>query len=179
MFSKKSNRSDNAINAGAMADIAFLLLIFFLVTTTILDETGISVKLPPYTDDPIIPLPIADRNSLIIKVNAQNQLMVEGQEMSVAQLRDYTKIFILNPTQNPGLARSPKKAIISLQNDRSTHYDIYIAVYNELKGAYHEIWDEQSKKQYGFAFEQLPSANQKVIRDDFPMVISEAEPTEY
>jgi biopolymer transport protein ExbD len=178
MFTKKSHRSDNRVNAGSMADIAFLLLIFFLVTTTILNESGITVKLPPW-DTETDPPPVPPRNVLNVKLNAQNELMVENEQTDVKALRALTKQFILNPQNDPNLARSPKKAVISLQNDRSTHYATYLAVYNELKAAYHEIWDAAAKKQYGYAFDQLPKPNQKEIRNTYPMVISEAEPTEY
>ena len=178
MFSKKSHRSDNRVNAGSMADIAFLLLIFFLVTTTILNESGITVKLPPW-DESVEPPPVPPRNVLNVKLNAQNELMVENEQAEVRQLRNLTKQFILNPLNDPNLARSPKKAVISLQNDRSTHYAIYIAVYNELKAAYHEIWDTAAQKKYGYTFDELPKANQKEIRNTYPMVISEAEPTEH
>ena len=176
-FSKRK-RTNNSVNAGSMADIAFLLLIFFLVTTTILNETGIAVKLPPWEDEPV-PEQVSTRNTLLVKLNAENALMVEGMEISIHQLREQTKQFILNPTANPNLAKSPKKAVVSLQNDRSTKYSHYLEVYNELKGAYNDIWNEHANQRYGMAFSHLPKHHKKAIRADFPMVISEAEPTEY
>ncbi|MEN0006711.1 MAG: biopolymer transporter ExbD [Bacteroidota bacterium] len=178
MIFSKRKRTSKPINAGSMADIAFLLLIFFLVTTTILSETGISVKLPPWDDEPVVQQ-TNPRNTFVVKLNAQNLLMVEEQELPVDQLRARTKQFILNPTNDPGLARSPRKAVISLQNDRSTQYSRYIAVYNELKGAYNYIWNDAANQRYGLAFGQLAQSQKRAIRADFPMVISEAEPTSY
>ncbi len=84
----------------------------------------------------------------------------------------------MNPQGRPGLARNPKRAIISLQNDRSTNYATYLAVYNELKGAYNELWEEAARQRYQKSYQELSKQDQKSIRDDIPLVISEAEPTD-
>jgi len=172
-------RMESSINAGSMADIAFLLLIFFLVTTTILEDKGISVRLPVWTEDSIIESqPIKNRNVLSVKVNANNDLMVEGEEFPIAELREQAKEFILNPNNSKDLAEKPTKAIISLQNDRGTKYESYIEVYNELKGAYIELWSELSMRMYGVPYdEEMTKAMKKAIRSEIPFVISEAEPT--
>ena len=133
MFSKKKRRLDSAINAGSMADIAFLLLIFFLVTTTILSDEGLMVKLPPYSIDDTV-VDIASRNVLSVKLNAENQLLVKGDQMAVTQLRSFAKTFILNPAKLKTMASSPRKAIVSIQCDRSTNYENYLEVYNALVG---------------------------------------------
>lgn len=170
---------ESSINAGSMADIAFLLLIFFLVTTTILEDKGISVRLPVWTED-IISTPLNRNNVLTVKVNANNELMVEGEVFSIKELRVRAKEFILNPNKLENLPDSPKKAIISLQNDRGTKYEAYIEVYNELKGAYNELWSDLSMQMYGIPYdEEMAVAMKKAIRSEIPFVLSEAEPTNY
>ena len=166
----------NEVNAGSMADIAFLLLIFFLVATTIVEDKGIVVKLPPW--NPELPVKdVSENNVLTVKVNLQNQLLVEGFPAELFDLREQTKYFILNPDRKENLPSSPTRAIISLQNDRGTEYDTYLNVYNELKAAYHELWEERAQQYYNKAYDQLSKQEQKHIRKEVPLVISEAEPS--
>ena len=172
-------RMNNEINAGSMADIAFLLLIFFLVTTTIVEDKGVLVKLPRWSDAPPENLKMKTRNVFSVLVNAQNELLVRGEPVRIDELRDKTKEFIINPTKREDLSESPKNAIISLKNDRGTKYKAYLEVYNELKAAYNELWEEASQKQYGRSYENLTNAQRKGIRDNIPLVISEAEPTSF
>ncbi|MEM1321799.1 MAG: biopolymer transporter ExbD [Bacteroidota bacterium] len=174
---KKGRRMDNSINAGSMADIAFLLLIFFLVTTQILEDKGILVKLPPYAEVPPVNPP--SKNVLAVKVNAANELLVEGERATVASLRETTREFVLNPSKRDDLPSKPTKAVVSLQNDKGTNYQTYIAVYNELKAAYNEIWDMQAMGRYNQPYESLSSAAQRGIRKEIPLLISESEPTDY
>lgn len=177
MYGKKKRRLKAEVNAGSMADIAFLLLIFFLVTTTLESDKGITVKLPPYEIKP--PNPPPPKNVLMVKVNAQNELMVEGMSMPISQLRKTTKEFIMNPQKRPDMPSKPTKALVSLQNDRTTKYETYISVYNELKGAYNELWDEQAQRLYNRSFDQLVVEEQRSIRATIPLVISEAEPSDF
>ena len=177
---KTRDRMNNEINAGSMADIAFLLLIFFLVTTTIAEDKGILVKLPPWSDEEPDITKLKERNVFSVLVNAQNQLLVRDEPARIGELRTRAKEFIMNPSNSPDLAEGPKNAIISLKNDRGTDYDTYLAVYNELKGAYDELWDELSQRRYGEPYsEEMPFAQRKAIRDEIPMVLSEAEPTNF
>ncbi|MEM0991444.1 MAG: biopolymer transporter ExbD [Bacteroidota bacterium] len=178
-MAKYRKRSDNSINASSMADIAFLLLIFFLVTTTILEDKGIAVRLPIWTDD-IVTERMKGRNVLSVKVNASNDLMVEGELLKLEALKARAKEFIVNPSQRADLAEKPTKAIISLQNDRETKYEAYLSVYNELKAAYTELWSELSQQKFGVPYsDEMPNAMKKAIRDEIPFVLSEAEPTDY
>ncbi|WP_116106744.1 ExbD/TolR family protein [Lewinella sp. IMCC34191] len=177
---KTRDRMNNEINAGSMADIAFLLLIFFLVTTTIAEDKGILVKLPPWSDEEPDITKLKERNVFSVLVNAQNQLLVRDEPARIGELRERAKEFIMNPANRPDLAEGPKNAIISLKNDRGTDYDTYLAVYNELKGAYDELWDELSERRYGEPYsDEMPFAQRKAIRDEIPMVLSEAEPTNF
>jgi biopolymer transport protein ExbD len=175
----KKRREAPAINASSMADIAFLLLIFFLVTTTIDVDKGIRVKLPPWSDDEPDPLRLKTRNVFSVLVNANNELLVRGEPMEKADLRDKAKEFIMNPQGLEDLSESPINAIISLKNDRGTEYETYLTVYNELKAAYNEIWNEQSQLKFGKEYADLDFEAQKKIRAEVPLVISEAEPTDF
>lgn len=175
---EKKDRGSTEINAGSMADIAFLLLIFFLVTTTINSEKGIPVKLPPYSDVEVDPTQLKTRNVYSVLVNLNNDLLVRGEPMELTRLRENAKEFILNPQKRADLSESPTKAIISLKNDRGTEYNTYLQVYNELKGAYNELWDEMAEQRYGQKYADLPRANQKAIQKEIPLVLSEAEPVD-
>ncbi|MEN0006607.1 MAG: biopolymer transporter ExbD [Bacteroidota bacterium] len=181
-MAKKSSRDrmKNEINAGSMADIAFLLLIFFLVTTTIVEDKGITVKLPPWSEDEPDITKLKERNVYAVLVNAQNQLLVRGEPMRIQDLKTNAKEFIDNPTNRPDLAEKPTKAIISLKNDRGTNYETYLEVYNELKAAYNELWDELCQQKFGISYsDDLPRAYRKAIKEEIPFVLSEAEPTNF
>jgi len=166
------------VNAGSMADIAFLLLIFFLVTTTIDTDKGISIKLPPMPEEnqPKNDIRIKERNVLQVLVNANDMLLVDGQPSDIKALKRLAKDFVDNPSKNPELSESPQKAIISLKNDRGTSYNIYIQVHNELKAAYNELRDARARMLYGRGMDQLPKSRQNEIKDYYRQVISEAEP---
>ncbi len=178
MYSQKERRKSDGVNAGSMADIAFLLLIFFLIATTIDVDKGITVKLPPYTPEPVS-TDIPDDRVISVKVNAANQLLVEKQLTEVSNFRKKLKNIILNPSKRDDYPSRPSLAIVSLQNDKGTSYEQYIEIYNELKAAYRELWEEASDSRFSKSYAQLNSLEQKRIRKDFPFVVSEAEPTDY
>ena len=173
-----SRRSLPEINAGSMADIAFLLLIFFLVTTTMDVDTGLVRKLPamPEEEEIIDDSQIKAKNIYVVLVNAKDQLLVEEELMEVSQLREGAIKFLDNWGKNPNLSDNPQKAIVSLQNDRGTSYEMYIKVQNELSAAYRELRDREAQKKYGLNYGDLKGENKKDIRKMFPEKISEAEP---
>lgn len=181
MLKKKGSkgRMSNEINAGSMADIAFLLLIFFLVTTQIAEDKGVLTKLPPWSDEEPDITKLKERNVYSVLVNANNDLLVREKRMKLRELRESTKEFIANPENRPDYAEDPTVAIISLKNDRGTKYGTYLEVLNELKGAYNELRDEKSMREHGKPYEFLDRADKKLINDEIPLVISEAEPTAY
>lgn len=192
------------INASQMADISFLLLIFWLCSTTMSTDQGLSRRLPP-------PLPpnmekpdveVNERNIFIVLINSQNQLLVQGEPMDVRQLREEAKAFILNVEndihkpelfevtadvldKNGNVERTlktitTKNHVISLQNDRGTTYDKYIEVQNELVAAYNEVRDEYSRREFaGLTFNELTPEQQEAVQTLFPQKISEAEPKNY
>ena len=176
------------INAGSMADIAFLLLIFFLVTVTMDVDTGITRKLPPPVEDNS-KVDFNQRNIFEILVNSANMLMVEGKMGNIATLKDDTKNFFLNPTDDPNLPEKKlervdligdvyvSKGVVSLKNDRGTSYEMYIRIQNELTKAFQEMRDELSVEKFGVKYDKLVDpAKQEAIQTVIPMAISEAEP---
>ncbi len=174
----KKSRSSPEINAGSMADIAFLLLIFFLVTTTIDTDKGIAIKLPPMPEEnqPQEDLKLKERNVLKILVNSYDQLLVDGELTSIKDLKRKTKEFIDNPAGDPTLAETPMKAVISLKNDRGTSYNTYIQVHNELKAAYNELRNAMANAKFGKPFDKLNKEQTEEIQNYYRQVISEAEP---
>jgi len=183
-------RKTPEINSSSMADIAFLLLIFFLVTTTMDVDTGIYKKLPPIpenqTQEPDVK--VKKRNVLSILVNRNNELLVNGDVISISQLRDKTKEFFLNPANKENLPEKSlktvpyfgdvmvSKGLISLQNDRGTQYATYIRVQDELAAASRELKDEKAMQKWGKKYDQLTEDQQDAVRKYIPVQISEAEP---
>ncbi len=177
------------INAGSMADIAFLLLIFFLVTTTMDIDTGITRKLPPPLETETPPDDIKERNVFKVLVNNADRLMVEDKGGDINFLKDQAKEFILNPTNKEDLPEKRlevidylgevfiSKGVISLKNDRGTSYKMYIKVQDELTKAFKELRDDLSMQHFGVKFDNLINENKrKAIQKAIPMAISEAEP---
>ena len=173
IFAQRQPRHKPTVNASSTADIAFLLLVFFLVTTTIDFEKGIQVKLPPMDSQP--PIPRNERNILSVKLNFKNELWVEGTPLAISNLREATKLHITNPGGNSDRALRPDLAIISLTNDRNTNYNTYLHVYNELKAAYNELWQEEALAQYERPFKKLTRRQQQAVKKKIPLVISEGE----
>jgi len=179
------------IPAASLADIAFMLLIFFLVTTTMDVDSGLERRLPPMPpedqqndDTP----PIKERNVFVVLVNANDQLLVEGEIGRVDDLREKAKEFMANPNNSENLPEKTvkevpyfgqvgiTKGVISLQNDRGTSYGTYLAVQNELVGAINDLREELAEQKFGKSFDKLESDQQDAIKEIYPSKISEAEP---
>ncbi|MBP7965546.1 MAG: biopolymer transporter ExbD [Paludibacteraceae bacterium] len=190
-------RKVQEINASSMADIAFLLLIFFLVTTTMSVDKGLSRRLPP----PLPPnmekpdIDVKKRDIFIVLINSSNQLLVQGEPLDVRQLKDKAKMFIQNEAGDASLPEKiavevdfdgvtetvliTQNHVISLQNDRGTQYQKYIEVQNELVAAYNELRNELSQNRFGMTYAELGEDRQKAIQAIYPQKISEAEPKNY
>ena len=184
-----ARRETPEINAGSMADIAFLLLIFFLVTTTMDVDGGIARTLPPIIENEDTPPPIKKKNIFTIKVNANDQLLANGDLILIKDLRKEVKSFIDNNGDGTSdyckgekkstSSDNPNKAVVSLQNDRGTSYGMYVKVQNEIMAAYNELREELSMKKYGKSFAELKDKESiKDIKDSYPMKISEADPVD-
>ena len=183
------------INASSMADISFLLLIFFLVTTSMDVNQGLARRLPAPIppDQKVADKDINKRNLLVVKINSANQLMVQGQLMDVKQLREKAKEFILNANNADnfpkvyeedfgapfGVVKYTKDHVISVQNDVDTQYQAYLDVQNELVAAYNELREECAQKYFHKAYNELEEEQQKQIQKIYPQKISEAEPKNY
>ena len=181
----RSKRSSGNINSAPMADIAFLLLIFFLVTTTIANDKGLTLQLPPNPEDiEQTDIRIPERNIFKILINSSDKLLVENEPMeNYRDLRDRVKEFVLNNGTNPELSDSPKDAIVSIKTNRGTSYEIFIDVYNEVQGAYYDMYATRAgvtnEKWREIASNTSDPDNKRIYdkaREDFPMQISIAEP---
>ena len=179
-----------AINSSSTADIAFLLLCYFLMTTTMGSQTGLSRRLPPMPDkeQKVDDQKVNRRNIIIVKINSADRLLAGSEPIDVSQLKDKIREFLTNPMNDPNLPEKEEidiegfgkypvsKGVISLQNDRGTSYHAYIAVQNELVKAINELRDEFARKNYGKSFIQLSEDKQDIVKKAIPQNISEAEP---
>lgn len=180
----RNKRASAEVNSGSMADIAFLLLIFFLVTTTIASDMGIAVQLPPdeeNRDD----VKIKERNIFNVLINSNDMLLVEDEVMDVTRLKAEAKKFINNKGADSKSSESPQKAIISLKTDRGTSYEKYIEVRDILKQAYAELRAEflgVSMSEYEFIYENRKEGEYKEkyksARAEYPEQVSDAEPSD-
>jgi len=187
----RNKRAIPEINAGSMADIAFLLLIFYLVTTTMDTDTGINKMLAPYDEELIEdPPPINKRNIFTVLVNSSDQLLVEDDYLQISELRAKAMEFIDNNGDGsckhcqglkiPTSSDNPDKAVLSLQNDRGTSYGMYVKVQNELSAAYEDLRERYAQEKYGRSYRSMDDEADadilKEIKKAYPLKISEAEP---
>ena len=188
------NKKAPEINASSQADIAFTVLIFFLVVSTMDIDTGIVRLLPPMADPNVKQedIKVKERNLLLVFVSGSGNIMAGGKVISLNALKDKAKEFILNPFDDKDLPEKKptdiempdgskwtypvSEGVISLQNTRDTSYQRYIEVQNELTRAFNEVRDEVAMSKFGKKFADLEEAERKVITKAIPMKISEAEP---
>ena len=189
-----SKKNIPEINASSQADIAFTVLIFFLVVSTMDVDTGLVRMLPPMPDPNVKQedIKVKERNLLLVFVSGSGGIMAGGKIIHLDALKDKAKEFILNTTDDPNLPEKkdteiemPDKSkwvypvsegVISLQNTRDTSYEVYIQVQNELTRAFNEVRDEVAMSKFGREFSKLEDEERKVITKAIPMKISEAEP---
>ena len=188
-----SKRKTPGLNTGAMSDISFLLLTFFLLTSSINTEQGIPRKLPPpkKEDAQDLKVDINKRNVLNVLVNFRDEISVNGEEILVSDLKAKAKEFFANPNNDPSLPEKVSKPIdgigdfqvskgvVSLTNDQGTSYNMYVQVQNELQRAVNELRDETALLYFGKKFDGLDSAAQRAVSAAIPMSISEAPPIDY
>lgn len=184
------------LNTSSTADISFMLLIFFLTTTSMDTDQGLGRTLPkPPEDDQLNnEIKVKERNILNIRINKDNYVMIGDDYASLADIKERAKEFIKNPDNKKNLPElKPKKIkglggktfmvtenhVISVQTDRGTDYGVYFAVQDALVAAYNELRDELAKEEFGYRFEFLKDEQQKAIREVYPQKISEAEPKKY
>ncbi|WP_240655346.1 ExbD/TolR family protein [Flammeovirga pectinis] len=178
---QKKKKETPEINGGAMADIAFLLLIFFLVATTIASDKGVTVMLPPKADE--IDVRVKERNVFNILVNSKDMMLAQEEQVDLPKLRTMVKEFVLNNGKNKDMSESPAKAIVSLKTDRGTSYEMYISVIDELKYTYAEMRAMYLKiplEDYQALDKENPDQKEKLkrARKAIPYMVSDAEPSE-
>ena len=208
MAEKKKRKVPN-LNSSSMADVSFLLLTFFLMTSSMDTDSGLARQLPPPPQsEEQLKMDIQRRNLMVVLVNYQNQIMVRTQAgdewyNSIAEmegrggkvpLKEKVKEFVLNPNNRPDLPElieedfgppigevsvTADSHVISLQNDATTSYKAYIAVQNELVKAYNELREEAARKYFGKSYKELLPEQQEQIKNMYPQRISEAEPKDY
>ena len=173
---------------GSTADIAFLLLCYFLMTTTMGDQSGLQRRLPPIPDsEQVQDQKVNRRNIIIVRINSADKLFAGSEAMDISFLKEKIKEFLTNPTNDPNLPEKEpveangktymkSKGVISLQNDRGTSYQAYIAVQNELVKAVNELRDDFAMQEFGRKFSRLNEDQQEVVKKVVPQNISEAEP---
>lgn len=185
-----AKRKTPGLNTQSTADIAFLLLCYFLMVSTMDQQSGLQRRLPPMPDknQKVEDQKVNRRNIIIVKINSADRILAGTEAIDVSQLNDKVKEFLTNPTEDPSLPEKEikniegfgsypvSKGVISLQNDRGTSYRAYIAVQNELVRAINELRDEFSLKNYGKPYIKLNSDQQSIVRQAIPQNISEAEP---
>ena len=183
-------RNAEGINASSSADIAFLLLIFWLTTTTMNSDKGLQRRLPPMPDEnqKQEDVKVNRRNIIQVKINSNDRIIAGGQIMEISEIKDKIVEFVTNPMnldnlpekemkEIEGFGQYPvSKGVVSLQNDRGTSYNSYLKVQNELVKAFNEIRDDFAVKNYGKKYNALDEEKQKIVRDAIPQSISEAEP---
>jgi len=185
-----AKRKTPGLNTQSTADIAFLLLCYFLMTSTMDQQNGLQRRLPPMPDkdQKVDDQKVNRRNIIIVKINSADRLFAGNEMLDISQLKDKIKEFLTNPADDPnlpekemkdieGLGEYPvSKGVISLQNDRGTSYQAYIAVQNELVKAVNELRDEFARTKYGKPFAALSETQQDIAKKAVPQNISEAEP---
>ena len=183
-------RKTPGLNTSSMSDISFLLLAFFLLVSNINTDQGIARRLPPPLP-PNQPKPpeVKERNIFVVKINSKDRLLFNGEVGDIRDLKDRAKEFLGNPTNSPELpekismdipllgSMDVSKGIISLQNDRGTSYDMYVAVQNELTAAINEMRNELSVTKFGRRYADLSKSQAEAVDQAIPIAISEAEPT--
>ena len=185
------------LNGTSSADIAFMLLLFFLLTTSMDTDTGLARRLPPPPDKNAkrdqLDIKVNKRNILTVMINTHNQVLCGSEYIDIKQLREKTKTFLKNEARDEHLPEYEdkdipffgnmsvltEKHVISLQNDRGTSYQAYIDVQNELVAAYNDLRNEVSRKKWGKAFDDLDENQQEAVKMIYPQKISEAEPKNY
>ena len=190
----KKNKKVPGLNTSSTADISFMLLIFFLVTTSMDTDMGLARRLPPppEKDQEEAEIDVKERNVLNVRLIAAGNLMVNHDFLDIKQLRARAKEFIKNENNLSSLPEKHMKNIellgqcavtdkhvISVQTDRGTSYNVYFQVQNELVAAYNELRDELSKARFGKPYAALTDEQQVAIRAYYPQKISEAEPKNY
>lgn len=176
---KPAQHRSAPLPTSSVADIAFLLLSFFLMTTEIADDKGLTLVLPEWLDEPV-QAPYHERNIFNVHINSNDAVMIEGEISTLAGLKERVKTFILNPQKRNNLAETTQKAVVSLKSERGTSHGMFMSALDEIQGAYYEIYADRlgmSVKQFRKLNPQRAADKALLLRarQDLPMNISLAE----
>jgi biopolymer transport protein ExbD len=170
---RKKKSHEATIPTSSMADIAFLLLIFFLVATVIDVDTGIGLTLPEYIPpEEIEEVKVDPDRMAAILINETGEVLLDGKPISLFQIKNTLKPRIISKIDLP----KKKKLIVSLKTDRKTVYNAYISALDQIKMAYFEVRDEYSNSRFGSKLNDINEEAQKDVKDAIPIIISLAEP---
>ena len=170
---KKRKIAEASIPTSSMADIAFLLLLFFLVATVIDVDTGIGLTLPEYVPPDEVQNVKVDKDRMAaILINENGDVLLDGNPISIFQIKNNLKPRIISKIDLP----SNKKLIVSVKTDRRTSYNTYIQALDQVKQAYFEVRDEYSNQNFGKKYNDLIPEQQDIVKDKVPIIISLAEP---
>lgn len=170
---KKRKLGEAAIPTGSMADIAFLLLLFFLVSTVIDVDTGIGLTLPEYVppeEQEFVEIS-KDRMAALL-INENGDVLLDGEVIAIPQIQQTLERRIREKINLP----ATRKLVVSVKTDRKTNYNLYIQALDEVMGAYQEVRDEYSMQQYGRKYDKLNEEQTQDVRDKIPLNVSIAEP---
>jgi biopolymer transport protein ExbD len=170
---KKKKLREASIPTASMADIAFLLLIFFLVATVIDVDTGIGLTLPEYVPpDEIEEVKVDPDRMAALLINETGDVLLDGAPISVFQIKTTLKPRIQSKIDLP----KKKKLIVSLKTDRKTVYNVYIQALDQIKMAFFEVRDEYSNSRFGGDYDDIIEEEKQIVKDAVPIIISLAEP---
>lgn len=189
-----AKRKTPGLNTSSMSDISFLLLTFFLMTSSINTDMGIARRLPPPVPENTEIPDVRERNIFVVMINSKDKVLFNGEVGDVSLLKDRAKEFLGNPNDDPNLPEKENvvidglkkhypngypvsKGVISLRNDRGTSYDIYFRVQNELAAAINEMRNELSNAEFSKGYADITEQQREAIDAAIPIAISEAEPT--
>ncbi|MFA8343645.1 MAG: biopolymer transporter ExbD [Rhodothermaceae bacterium] len=174
MIKKKKNR-EVSIEAGSMADITFLLLLFFLVTTTIDVDTGIYLTLPEYIPPEEIEVVNLSKDRFItVNINETGDVLISGERMAVSNIQEFLTKKIEERVEMP----KNKKLLISIKTARGTDYNLYVQTLDAIKGAYFDVQESYCQRKFGKAKYQIDAAENEELKEKIPTLISLAEPEE-
>jgi len=165
MMIKKRRRQVPGLNTTSTADISFMLLIFFLVTTSMDVDKGLLRQLPPAQNNQEQQVSEVEKSTLMaIKITPANEILLNEQPVSSEKLQPMIERFV---------AKYGKRHLISLDVDAASSYQTYITLQNEIAKAYHRLRNRLATKQFGYSYDACTTPQKETIREVCPMRIME------
>lgn len=169
MFLRRRNREVPELNTTSTADISFMLLVFFLVTSSMDTDKGLSRQLPPVDNEPQKEVDISRSNVMQIRLDSHDSLWIDDKAVAFSALQGQVESFVAS--------RQTEQYVVGVQTDRATSYNAYFEMQNTIVAAFHSLREKMAQKQYGHRFSQCTPEEREVIIQRYPLRISEAQPT--